>query len=192
MFIEAIIIGLVIVFFTGGRFDNFSEVEIKGWPTIILGIGLELSVILFSQYTFSQYLQLTGMILVILVVALNFKVKGFLLLFVGGFLNLSAVLLNDLKMPVNLIGGQSDTMRSFMDTVLEGDVINYMVDSAGGWTDLLGKIITTPLWYPFPRLLSVGDLVITLGILFFVIGESQRKHFHRKSKMVHYSYRNRI
>ncbi|OPL09130.1 MAG: hypothetical protein AVO33_07765 [delta proteobacterium ML8_F1] len=192
MFIEAIFVGLVIVFLTNGRFDNFSEVEIKGWPMIVAGVILELSVIFFSRYTFSLYLQLTGMMTVMLAVAMNLRIRGFLLMFLGGLLNLMAVLLNNLRMPVNLVGGKTSSMTSFMDTVLEGDVINYMVDSAGGWTALLGKIMTTPIWYPFPRLLSVGDLVITLGILFFIVGESKRKHFHRESTMVQYSYRNRI
>lgn len=192
MFIEALFVGLIVAYFRGGRLDNFNYLEIKGWYLIILGLMLQLTPIFISGYTFLNYLQMIGIILILLAVLINIKLKGFWLILLGGILNFLAVLIHDFKMPVNLIFQSGIRFNGFIDTILEGDVINYMVSESIGWTGLLGKIIATPSWYPFPKLLSAGDIFITIGLFAFMYGELRRKQYRRKSNMVQYSYKSRI
>jgi hypothetical protein len=192
MFIEAIIVGLIIAYFRGGRLDNFNYLDIKGWYLIIIGLMFQLTPIFISGYTFLTYLQLFGIIMILMAVLVNIKLKGFWLIMLGGVLNLLAVLVHDFKMPVNLIFQMETRFNSFIDTIIEGNVINYTVFESTTWTGLLGKILATPNWYPFPKLLSVGDIFITVGLFFFIYGELKSRQYRRKSSMVQYSYKTRI
>ncbi|MBN2260093.1 MAG: DUF5317 domain-containing protein [Clostridiales bacterium] len=192
MFIEAMIIGLIISFLRGGRMDNLNYLEIKAWYLIIFGMGLQLLPVFISGYTFILYFQMIGIIFVLTVIIMNIKLKGFWLMLIGGMLNFTAVVLNHFKMPVNPVFIENNNFSGFMDTVVDGEIVNYIANSVGGWSAILGKIMMTPSWYPFPRLLSIGDVIISLGIMWFIYGESKNKNLHRKSKMVQYTYKSRI
>ena len=192
MFVEAVIVGLLVGFFRGGRFDNFNYLEIRLWYVSIVGLLLQLMPVFIAGYDFLAYLQLIGIILVFITVFANIKLRGVWLVMLGGMLNLLAVLLNNFKMPVNLIFNQGTRLNSFMDTIVEGDIINYVLSADGGWSSALGKILITPNWYPFPHLLSAGDIFITVGVFIFVYGEMMRKQFKRKSTMVRYTYKSRV
>lgn len=192
MFIEAVVLGLIATIFFRGRIDNFNYLEIKAWYLIILGLMMQLVPVFLSGYLFLTYIQLIGIILVFFAVALNLKVNGFWIILIGGLLNFIAVLLNNFKMPVNIILGSGTKLNGFIETIKNGDVSNYVLGTTGNLPALLGKIIMTPDWYPFPKLLSIGDILISIGIFIFILGESRRKNFKRKSKMVQYTYKSRI
>jgi|LGOV01.1.fsa_nt_gb energy-coupling factor transporter transmembrane protein EcfT len=192
MFIEAMILGLVISFLRGGRMDNIEYLNIKGWYLIIIGVVLQLVSVFLTKYSFATYIQLIGIIFVLIVVVLNIKLRGFWLMLFGGMLNFLAVILNGYKMPVNPIIIENNKLSSFMDMIIDGEIINYISTSVGGWSAMLGKIMMTPQWYPFPKMLSIGDIVISIGIIWFIYGETKRKNYRKESKMVQYTYKSRI
>lgn len=192
MFIEAVVLGLIATIFFRGRIDNFNYLEIKVWYLIILGLMMQLIPVFLSGYKFLTYIQLIGIIFVLIAVVLNLKVSGFWIILLGGLLNFIAVLLNSFKMPVNIIIGNGTKLNGLIETIINGDVVNYVISTTETLPAILGKIIMTPDWYPFPKLLSAGDILISIGIFIFILGESRRKNFKRKSKMVQYTYKSRI
>ncbi|MCD6435124.1 MAG: DUF5317 domain-containing protein [Clostridiales bacterium] len=192
MFVEAMILGLIISFLAGGRMDNVKYLNIKGWYLVIIGLVLQLTSTFLVKYSFSVYIQLTGIIFVFLAVAMNIKLRGFWIMLLGGVMNFIAVILNDFKMPVNPIIIENEKLSSFMNMVSDGEIINYVATSVGGWPVMLGKIIMMPQWYPFPKILSIGDILISIGIICFVYGETRRKNYYKQSKMVQYTYKSRI
>ncbi|MEA3424138.1 MAG: DUF5317 family protein [Bacillota bacterium] len=192
MFVEAMILGLAISFLLGGRMDNLEYLDIKGWYLIIIGTVLQLVSLFLAKYSFAIYIQLTGIVFVIIVLMLNMNLRGFWLMLFGGMLNFLAVVLNGNKMPVNPIIIENNKLSSFMDMIVDGEIINYLSTSVGGWSAMLGKIMMTPQWYPFPNILSIGDIVISVGIIWFIYGETRRKNYRKKSKMVQYTYKSRI
>lgn len=192
MFIEAMILGLVISFLRGRRMDNIENLNIKGWYLIIIGVVVQLVSVFLAEYSFTSYIQLTGIGFVLVAVMMNIKLHGFFLMLFGGILNLIAVLLNDFKMPVNPIVIENNKLSSFLQMITDGEIMNYISTSVGGWSAILGKIIMTPQWYPFPKILSIGDIIISIGIIWFIYAETNRKNYHKQSKMVQYTYKSRI
>ena len=191
MFIEAVIIGFLIAIFSGGRIDNLNYIEIKAWYLIIVGMLLQLIPVFISGYSFLTYVQLVGILLIFIAVVINIKVKGFWIILLGGIVNLVAILINGLKMPVHLIFNEGNKLNGFIDTIIEGDVINYFISTSNSLSVLIGKILATPDWYPFFRLLSIGDIIISIGIIVFIYGELCRKNYRRKSTMIKYTYKQR-
>lgn len=192
MFIEAIVIGILITIFTGTRLDNLNNVNIKCWAMIVIGVIMQLLPIFLSRYQFIIYLQLLGVVLVLMGVIINYRVRGFFIIFIGGLVNFTAIILNQYKMPVDLVLMEGTKLSGLMDTIINGDVVNYIATNGDNWSKFLGKIMITPGWYPFTKLLSIGDIIISLGIIRFIYGESKRKNLHRKTKMVQFAYKKRI
>jgi len=192
MFIEAIVVGLLISIIVGARLENLSNVNIKCWILIVIGVIMQLLPIFLPQYQFTIYLQLVGAVMVFIAVIINYNARGFWIIFIGGLMNFIAIMLNQYKMPVDLTIMAGTKLSGLMDTIISGDVVNYVAASSGNWSNVLGKIMITPKWYPFTRLLSIGDIIISLGIIRFIYGESKRKNLHKKTKMVQFAYKKRI
>ena len=100
-------------------------------------------------------------ILLLVVLSLNFHIPGILYVFSGVLMNTIAVSLNGGKMPVlrwmaSQIGIHSvDAKHVFVDTV--------------NWRILLGDIATVVFPWGRSFVISVGDVLITLGIAIFFL-----------------------
>jgi hypothetical protein len=50
------------------------------------------------------------------------------------------------------------------------------------------KFIPIPKPYPLPKLLSIGDVLMSLGLLWMIVGEMKKTNYFGKGKMVSYTY----
>ncbi len=193
MFIEAVLIGLFIGGFKGGRLSNITEMNIRGWYLILLGLVLQISPLLFGNVDFMQSLQkyvlFTSSLIILIVVLLNLDKKGFWILLIGGLFNLGILAVNGFQMPVVMVNLESAGLKTMNDAIVSGNIVNYIqADVAGGLGQLLTKFITIPSPYPMPKILTIGDIIMSLGLLFSIIGEMDRTSSYGKGKMVQYSY----
>jgi len=194
MFVEAFILGVIIGRIRKGRFSNFVDLHIKGWGFVVLGaliqflpIFLKKLGILEEYYLFFPVVA-AGIMLIVLF--LNVDVKGIWLILLGGISNFAVILMNGLKMPVNLEAFKYAGLNGIVETILDGSVINYIsYENAYGFSKFFGKIIGIPEIYPFAKVLSFGDILITIGIVWFVQGEMTNNYFRRHSRIVRYSYK---
>jgi len=194
MFIEAFILGVVIGRIRKGRFSNFVDLHIRGWGFVGLGaliqflpIFLKKLGVLEEYYLFFPVIA-AGIMIVVLV--LNLDIKGVWIILLGGILNFAVILFNGLRMPVSLEAFKYSGLNGMVETILDGSVINYIsLESASGFSKFFGKIIGIPEIYPFAKVLSLGDILITIGIVWFVQGEMTNNYFRRHSRIVRYSYK---
>lgn len=193
MFIEAVIIGLFIGGFRGGRLNNIIDMNIRGWYIILLAIILQLSPLFLGNIEFvvstQKYLLFISTLLVLIVVLLNLDKKGFWILLVGGIFNIGVMMFNNLQMPVTMTSLQASGLTTMYESITDGSLINYVASDA---TSLIGKMFTKfiiiPKPYPFPKILTIGDVIMTIGLFVMVIGEMSRTSHYGKSKMAQYSY----
>jgi len=120
----------------------------------------------------SPVLNIGAYVLLLVVLLLNFHIPGILYVFTGTLMNTIAVSLNGGKMPVlrwmaSQIGIHSvDAKHVFVDTV--------------NWRILLGDVTTVVFPWGRSFVISVGDVLITLGIAIFFLsvlkaGEEQHE-----------------
>ncbi len=188
MYIEAIIIGGIIGWFSGGTFGAFLGAEFRGRYLA-----------LFSLFVFAApyALQLLGvdmnyavlpyvsMFICVVVAFLNRGIIGMKLLIVGLALNLIIMGMNDFAMPINTDALISLGDTAFAESVRAGEVLNYRdLPGSAGISALLGKVIALPNWYPRVTVLSIGDIVTSIAIA--VIIQDTMK-IHRKGDMLHFS-----
>ena len=82
-------------------------------------------------------------------------------------------------------------LTTLFDGISDGSIVNYIAAETTGAITIFTKFIAVPKPYPFPRILSVGDVLMTFGLLLFIVGEMKKTNYFGKGKMVSYSYRSR-
>ncbi len=197
MVLEAIVIGLIVGFFRNGRWYNLMEIEFKGWYLIFIGAALQIIPIaatkLTERYSLLQWTPFVGMCFILFAVLMNWKLKGFRLIAFGALLNLLVMFIYSGKMPMSLNMANFAGLSSFAESVKAGTVINLVsLEDAGSFLKYLGKVIPIPKPYPLAKVISVGDLLISLGVGYFIQGEMVYYHFKSRSKMLKFSNKSRF
>ena len=81
MFFEAVILGLLIGYFRGGRMLNIGNMHIKGWSLIVFAFVLQILPIFFSVIPVvnesGNVISFIAMLLMVFVVMINIREKDF-------------------------------------------------------------------------------------------------------------------
>ncbi len=197
MYIEALLLGFLVGGIRNGRLSHFNAARFKGWGLaffafilFVVPYGLHIVKIPFEGI---QWLPYAAMCLVVLIALFNFSKTGMKLIALGAVLNLLVMGLHGGLMPIDLSKMDALGYTSFTASVEEGMVLNHM-DAAEGkeWVVLLGKVIPMPSAYPLARVISIGDIIVSIGIVVLIQGEMQILTMRTKSSMVQFGYRTKI
>lgn len=177
MVYDGIILGLIVGLFRGGwkhGLVQFSNIRLKaGWIFPLLLVfqffmyyiqERSSTVAAASGYIFTA-VYVVGLIFL----WLNRHNKGFWLIMAGVFLNFLVMLVNGGRMPVSLEAA-SVLDPIYLEMLQSSDVVtkHYLLD-ASTHLPFLGDII--PLSSPYPRTqaISIGDVVMNLGIFLYIL-----------------------
>lgn len=175
MFLEPSIISISIAKLRKGKFINLENVNIKGWYLFIIAaliqvalsilkrIGFSIGNLTFKDYFIS--LHALSYILMITCIVLNIK-KAYMKMFLFGIiLNFLVIFSNGGQMPVSL-DGISGIHSETKIPKTDFDIKHKSVDKD---TKLvyLSDILLIPPPYPLPKILSIGDVFLMLGLFIF-------------------------
>lgn len=112
---------------------------------------------------------------------------------VGLLLNLIVMGLSDFKMPIDAAKMSALGFTSFIESMSSGDVVNYVaLEDAHGLGAFLGKIIALPKVYPLARVISVGDIIVSIGIAYIIQYEMLLSSLKSRGSMVQFSYNTKL
>lgn len=197
MFLEAVILGVIIGIVRNGSMRNISMLKIRGWYLIILALLLQMFTMFFSNIsivkTYGNYFYVTLAVLIILTLIINLDKKAVWIILIGALLNFLIILMNGFKMPISFQGLELAGLETMIDGIKSGSITNYMsLDEVSNWTKYFGKYITIPKPYPFAKVISIGDIFMSLGVIFFVQGEMIKTYLTTKNRMIRMGYRGKI
>lgn len=173
-FILAVIIGLV----AKGSLKNLAHAPLHGALFIWAGLVLRNFPALFKLSFLNRYadavagtapvLFIFSFALLIFGILLNLSQWPMILIFSGILLNFAVVLESEGFMPVS---GESLRMAGYdMDKIISTRLdMNHVLITAQTKLAFLADIIPIPRPYPFPQILSVGDVLMCLGLFFFIV-----------------------
>ncbi|WP_223592284.1 DUF5317 domain-containing protein [Neobacillus bataviensis] len=172
MVFDGIFLSFVIGFFRKGNLRGLAQLNLKwGWMFPLL-LVIELVIFTFqNDYKFlgelSGYIYMAIYVLGLIFLFLNRKNPGFLLILIGVFLNFLVMVINGGRMPVSLEAA-SILDPSYMDALKEGLAAKHQILTQSTYLGFLGDII--PLSKPYPRtqIISIGDVVMNIGIFLFI------------------------
>lgn len=174
MFIHLIILSIIIGYILKGRLSNFEYVELKGSYLIAVGFLIEFgivmamrkSIITSGYLTFSMNLLMY--ILIFIFVYLNRKNVFLLIVGLGAFLNAIVIFLNGGTMPVSAKAYEAAGLTC---TVNNEGLYNLIDGSTRLW--ILGDVIPYTIIGKF--VISIGDIVIAVGLMLFIINGMRKR-----------------
>lgn len=182
MFLEPSIISIFIAKIRKGKFINLENVEIKGWYLFIISALIQAFLSIFKSMDISfgniafkdyfTYVYALSYVLMIICLALNIKKVYMKIFLIGVILNFIVIFSNGGQMPVSIKGIKG--IDSGIDLPKsEFDIKHKQVDND---TKLvyLSDIILIPPPYPLPKILSIGDIFLMMGLFIFFQKEMLR------------------
>jgi hypothetical protein len=171
---------LIVAVARGGDIRQLAHVPFRfGWVALI---ALVLQVVIFSgAWSNSKLASLTpvlyvaSMLLLAVVIALNWRLPGFALIGVGVLSNALVIGLNGGRMPASL---DALIAAGLEDVAVKAGALGSAANSTliGPKTRLpfLADIFAIPHWVPLANVISIGDILIAAGAVWFFFGVVRR------------------
>lgn len=177
MFVEPLLFSLILAKIRNGKFSNIEKLKFKSWYLILIAAVIQLTLTLLKKInpqwasiiTEDYFIYLHGLsyLLLIICIILNIKMHSMKFFLIGVLLNFLVITVNTGKMPVSISGIKGINTNNIELPNREFDIKHIAVTEK---TKLvyLSDIILIPRPYPLPKILSVGDLFIMLGLFLFI------------------------
>ncbi|MCM3693250.1 DUF5317 domain-containing protein [Neobacillus niacini] len=172
MVFDGIIISIIVGLFRKGNLRAFSQLNLKwGWvfPLLLL---VQLTVFMLQNN--SEFLgQLSGSIYILvymiglLFLFLNRKNPGFILIFIGVFLNFLVMGVNGGRMPVS-VESAAVLDPSYIEALKESLYAKHTMLTSTTHLGFLGDVIPISDPYPRTQIISIGDIIMNIGIFIFI------------------------
>ncbi len=188
MFVEAVILGLIIGFFCNGSFDNLKNIRIRGIALVVIAGIIQYLPVFIGRFSVVadkiQWFTPISIFLLLLCLLINLDRGGIWLIFIGTAINFIVIVVNKMKMPVLFKSLRISGLEHMIMPIKMGDVINYIPFSEARFiSGYFGKIIPIPDAYPLAHVLSIGDVLISIGIIVFVVKSMKRHYFGRSNRI---------
>ena len=173
LYLMIIILAVIIGLLRGGELEKISHISIEGVYFFVAALLLRGLVWIFGILDFSILLRYSSFFIIfsyfLLIFASirNIKLPGFRCVTLGVLLNSFVILVNGGKMPV-LINQQ--IAQNMGTAALPGQEQNLVHTLMGNETlfAFLGDVIPLPGPFPDNSILSVGDIMIFIGLFIFI------------------------
>lgn len=152
MFVEAILISIIIGLIRGGKLRRFKSINHKTMWIFILGILVQYILVFLSKaeeidslnkiLVYSRQLQIFSYILILIGILFNLKLRSLWAVLLGYVLNFLVLVTNNWERP-NLIN----------NPIIEDIKFPFLGDTI---------LFAEP--YPLPKIISLGDLIMSFGI----------------------------
>lgn len=97
----------------------------------------------------------------------NTMIPGMIIAGLGSLLNFISLLINEGKMPVDIDKLAQIGNEKALELIAKGESIAHTV-MGDNPLNFLGDFLSTPKYYPFPKVFSIGDILLFLGIFLFL------------------------
>jgi len=162
--LPSLLVGVLLALALGGSPRRLAAVKFRAAPLVLVSLALQ--AVLFSRFGetvpegVADLLHVASYGLLVGFGVLNIRLRGIAPLVLGLLLNAVAILANGGAMPVSRSAAESVGLDP-------GGHTNVSIGSAT--LDLLGDIFATPASLPLANVFSVGDVLIAVGAIAFVI-----------------------
>ena len=175
IFFAAIGLGIVLGMLTGGRIENLARLQFR-WPLLVLAALIVREAILLTPLNAvngAQYVYLLGLVVIVGWTVWHWRrLRGIWLVTLGGALNVIVIAANGARMPVAPeSAGSLNSRGTYGQYTLMGSHTN--LNFLGDWIRL----------YPLPGVLSVGDVLIALGLAIVVFLAVRNPHPQREKEL---------
>ncbi len=178
MIIETIIISLFLGKIKKGKIKNILYLDLKKISLLVLAFVANIfSIITVSNFSgsFSKFIVDNFALIHIFIYGLflsflyfNLKEKGIKTIFLGSFLNFLALVFNKGKMPISSWALIFSGLHSQLGFLGENKILTHTLINKETSLKIFSDIIPIPKPYLFPKIISFGDILISIGLYYLI------------------------
>lgn len=178
MIFETILLSLIIGKIKKGKIKNIESLYIKGWYFIVLSFITNIASLLiitktqgnFSNFLYTNFFFIHIAIYLLLIIGLsfNFKEVGLFITTIGTFLNFLPLLFNNGRMPVSPNGLIQSKLYGQLFLLERNQILTHSLMDNDTKLKVLCDIIPLSAPYPLPKIISIGDILISLGVFILI------------------------
>ena len=173
LYVIVIITGIIIGLLRGGELEKLFAISIEGVLLFAIALLFRLGVWAFDLIgipnilSYSPYIIIISYFLLIYVSIRNLKVPGFKYIILGLLLNAFVIILNGGSMPVLVRRGviENISSNSFLNS---GTKVVHSLMNDNTLFAFLGDVIVIPKPFPDTSIISVGDIMILVGLFILI------------------------
>ncbi|WP_353093268.1 DUF5317 domain-containing protein [Tissierella praeacuta] len=195
MVIETMLLSLLLGKLIGGKIKNIGNLYINGWYLFVAAFSVEIISLLIVSRTSGGlndiiennflYIHIFIYLLLIIGLSMNFYERGFRVTLFGAILNFLPLSLNNGRMPVAIDALKHSNLYTQLALLDEGRIMTHTLADEFTKLVFLGDIIPIPKPYPFPKVISIGDIFISLGLL-ILIQSYMKKRYESEGKTIEF------
>ncbi|MBU5425753.1 DUF5317 domain-containing protein [Tissierella pigra] len=186
MVTEIITLSLLLGKLTGGKIRNIGNLYINGWYLFVISFLTEIICLLIASKTNGRlsiiiednffYIHIFVYLLLIIGLIMNFHEIGLRTTLVGAILNFLPLLLNNGRMPVSINALKFSKLYTQLSLLDEGRIMTHALVDKSTKLWVLGDIIPIPKPYFFPKIISIGDILIALGLFILILTNMKKRY----------------
>lgn len=178
MLIEAVVLSILIGWIRGGKLSKLRYVKEKSLWFLAVGVLLQ-SFIVFANdligvatidkiLTYSKEIILFSFILIVIGIIMNYKIRPLWISFIGFIMNFFVMFSNGWKKPVIIEGLKLAGKGSLVEIIQEKSISIFTPLVEGSKYPLFGNIIAFAKPYPIGKVVSIGDIIVGIGLFIFI------------------------
>jgi hypothetical protein len=174
LLVESVGASVVVGKLRGGSFSKMKDASLDKWYCFVSGFLVEFSAVYLAARGFDFFkeniflIHLISYSLLFAGIYFNRKIPAFKLIFIGVLLNFIVIMANGGHMPVS-----GETMINIglvdnMEAIRDGKIITHTLINEKTVFKYLGDIFALGKPYPRPKIFSVGDVIMALGVFAYI------------------------
>ncbi|MDR7857699.1 DUF5317 domain-containing protein [Tissierella sp.] len=196
MVIETMTLSLLLGKLAGGKIRNLEYLYIKGWYLFAISFLVEIASLLIVSKSIGNlsiiiedkfyYIHIFIYLLLIIGLSMNFDENGFKIVLLGSISNFIPLVLNNGRMPVSVNALKYSKLYNQLSLLEEGRILTHTLTSETTKFLYLCDIIPIPDPYIFPKIISIGDIFIALGLFVLIFSYMKRKYKNHEITIDYY------
>ncbi|WDV46136.1 DUF5317 family protein [Clostridiaceae bacterium M8S5] len=169
-FVLSILTGLI----RNGKIGRLGYLEFKSVWLFIVSMAIQLSIIVFGatgNTTILKYIKelyIASYVILFIGLFLNLKYRPVILIIIGGLMNIFCFIANGGKIPISVEGLKLAGYNNLVSLIQGGNVALYTPLTSDTDYGQLAQIITIQKPFPITQVISIGDIIIYIGIFVLV------------------------
>jgi lipoprotein signal peptidase len=196
--IEGLLLSLIIGKIRGGKLKCLGQVSLRNPWMFILAFAIEFGTLFAVSAGFEvvreygMYLHTLSYVVLFIAMISNSKHPAMWILFFGALLNFIVIFINGGAMPISIEGLIKAGLEKEAEMIAAGGIITHQPITDATRLVYLADVIILPPPYPFPKLMSIGDFIICLGVIMFVQKAMLQEKVARQNRMIRFKYKSKI
>ncbi len=198
MLIESVLLSLIIGKLRGGKFGSLGQVTVKNPWMFFLAFMMEFGTLFAISAGFEAvkrfgiYLHVLSYIILFFALISNRGYRAVWVILLGSLLNFFVTCANGGIMPISVEKLTRAGLAEEARIIMSGGIITHKALTTATRLPILAAVIVLPPPYPIPRLMSIGDIAVSLGLMLFIQRAMLQEKIAKQSRMIRFKYKSKI